>query len=264
VAQRGGTGSLGEGGGGQGPGRVWITAPQNGFTLSPDDPPIVVVRGRVDDPAVSTVWLSVNSRRIPVRVREGKFDYPLVVIDRTTTLSADVPGTEIRRSDAIKVHTAPNPVATGVVIIDWGDAKPAGAVEMSATWRARADRVDGQQTKLFVRSAALPDDIPVSAFYLRNMQAGVYTFVFGYQGLEASTRLTPRFYLTTPAAPTARDLKPVALSGSGQTIAVRVLLPHAVTWDQDDWFTGRSEGSDSITKFRDDGTSWIERKGGPR
>jgi hypothetical protein len=38
------------------------------------------------------------------------------------------------------------------------------------------------------------------------------------------------------------------------------MLPQAVLWDQDEWFTGRSESSDSITKFRDDGTSWIERK----
>jgi hypothetical protein len=33
-----------------------------------------------------------------------------------------------------------------------------------------------------------------------------------------------------------------------------------VMWEQDDWFAGRSEASDTITKFRDDGTSWIERR----
>jgi hypothetical protein len=250
--------------GARGPGRVAITTPQNGHTLSPDDPPIVIVRGRVDDPEVSTVWLAANSRRIPLRVREGKFEYPLVVVDRSTTISAEAPSGSVRRSEPVTVHAAPNAVTTGVVILDWGETKPAGQVEMTATWRARADRLDGQQAKVLVRVAPLPGDIAASAFYVRNLQAGVYTFVLGYRGLDAATRLLPRFYVTTPGVPTARDLKPLSLAGTGRTPAVRILLPQAVLWEQDEWFTGRSEASDTITKFRDDGTSWIERKGEPR
>jgi hypothetical protein len=261
VAQRETRGSSQERAGTRGPGRVAITAPQSGHTLSPDDPPIVIVRGRVDDPEVSTVWLAANSRRIPLRVRDGKFEYPLVVIDRTTTISAEAPSSAVRRSEPIIVHAAPNAVTTGVVILDWGEARPAGVVEMVATWRARADRLEGQQGKVLVRAAPLPEDIPFSAFYVRNMNSGVYTFVLGYRGFDAATRMTPRFYLTTPGTPTVRDLTQVSLSGSGKTVAVRIMVPQAVLWEQDDWFTGRSEASDTITKFRDDGTSWIERKG---
>lgn len=259
----GGAGGEGQRGSGRGPGNVAITTPQNGYTLSPDEPPIVVVRGQVDDPEVSSIWLTANKRRIQVPVREGKFHYPLVVVDPATTISAELPTSSGRRSEAVTVHAAPDASTTGVVLIDWGEAKPPGGVDMAVTWRARSDRLDGPQMKLFVKSATLPDDIPVSAFYLRNMKAGVYTFTLGYRGLGGGTPFTPRFFLTSPGIPTARDLKAVTVAGSGSMPAVRILLPHAVLWDQDDWFTGRSEASDTITKFRDDGTSWIERKGTP-
>jgi hypothetical protein len=247
--------------GGRGPGGVAITTPQNGYRLSPDEPPIVIVRGEVEDPEISTVVLLVNSRRVEVRVRDGKFYYPLVVLEPTTKITAEISASATRRSEAIVVHGAPNPVTTGVIILDWGEAKPAGAIDMAATWRARADRVDGQQTKLFVKQAPIPDDIPVTAFYLRNMQAGVYTFMLGYRGLGGGTPFVPKFYLTSPGIPTAREMKSSSLAGSGKVPAVRVLLPQAVLWDQDDWFTGRSEGSDTVTKFRDDGTTWTEFKG---
>ena len=194
-------------------------------------------------------------------MRDRKFNYPLVVIDPTTKISAEVLSPSGRRSEAIVVHAAPNAPTTGVILLDWGEVKPGGGIDMTAMWRARSDRLDGQPMKLFVKSAPLPEDIPVSAFYLRNMQSGVYTFILGYRGLGGGTPFIPRFFLTSPGIPTARDLKPVKLAGTGKAATVRFLLPHAVLWEQDEWFTGRSEASDTITKFRDDGTTWIERKG---
>lgn len=260
LTEGGGNGE-GQRGTGRGPGNIAITTPQNGYTLSPDEAPIVIVRGNVDDPEINRIWLTANNRRVEVRVRDGKFYYPLVVVDPTTKISAELPTSTGRRTETITVHAAPNVQTTGVVLIDWGEEKPAGAIDMGVTWRARADRLDGQNMKLFAKAAKLPDDIPVSAFYLRNMQTGVYTFTLSFRGLGAGTPFTPRFFLTSPGVPTARDMKPVTLAGSGSMAPVRVLLPQAVLWDQDEWFTGRSEASDSVTKFRDDGTTWIERKG---
>jgi hypothetical protein len=38
-------------------------------------------------------------------------------------------------------------------------------------------------------------------------------------------------------------------------------MPHAILWDQEDWFSGRSESVDAVTKFRiPEGISWVERK----
>ena len=40
-----------------------------------------------------------------------------------------------------------------------------------------------------------------------------------------------------------------------------VLLPQGILWEQDDWFTGRSESTDTVTKFRlPEGITWTERK----
>jgi hypothetical protein len=249
--------------GARGPNRVAITAPQSGHTLSADDPPIVIVRGRVEDPSVSSVSITANSRRHQARVRDGAFEYPVVVVDRTTTITAEVPSSAVRPSETVTVHASPEAIATGVIMFDWGEKKPAGEIGLSGTWRARADRLDGQQGKLLVRAATLPDDVPMTAFYVRNFNAGVYTLVLTYRGLDV-TRALPKLYVATPGTPTVRELKPLSIGGSGKVIVIRVLLPQTILWEQDEWFSGRSEASDTITKFRDDGTAWIERKGEPR
>jgi hypothetical protein len=263
IAQ-GGAGRASQDGVGKGTvGGVAITTPLNGHTLSPDEPPIVIVRGNVQNVDVDTISLLVNKRRIEVPVRDGKFQYPVVVVDPITKISAEIPKSDARRSESITVHAAPNATTTAVILLDWGETKPAGGVEMNGLWRARSDKADEKQTKVFVRAATLPDDIPFSAFYLRNMVNGVYTFLLGYKGIAGGTPVVPKFFLTSPGTPTAREMKTMSLAGTGRTVSVRVLLPQAVLWDQDEWFTGRSEASDTITKFRDDGTTWIERKGAP-
>ena len=59
----------------------------------------------------------------------------------------------------------------------------------------------------------------------------------------------------------SRVLRPVSLAGAGRSVVARVLLPQGVLWDDEDWFTGKSESVDTITRFRfPEGTTWIERK----
>jgi hypothetical protein len=71
----------------------------------------------------------------------------------------------------------------------------------------------------------------------------------------------PTLYLPDKDHLTPRTLKPVSLSGAGRTVLTKVLMPQAILWDQDDWFSGRSESVDTVTKFRiPDGISWVERK----
>jgi hypothetical protein len=58
-----------------------------------------------------------------------------------------------------------------------------------------------------------------------------------------------------------RPLPAVRLRPSGTTVLARFLLPYGVLWEQDDWFTGYSEGPDTVTKFRiPEGISWVERR----
>ena len=46
-----------------------------------------------------------------------------------------------------------------------------------------------------------------------------------------------------------------------RAIVAKVLLPQGILWEQDDWFSGRSESAETVTKFRlPEGITWTERK----
>jgi hypothetical protein len=98
-------------------------------------------------------------------------------------------------------------------------------------------------------------------FYIRGLKPGVYTLIVRYRGSSALGDVRPTLYLPDKDHLTPRTLKPVSLSGAGRTVLTKVLMPQAILWDQDDWFSGRSESVDAVTKFRiPDGISWVERK----
>jgi hypothetical protein len=66
-------------------------------------------------------------------------------------------------------------------------------------------------------------------------------------------------YLLRDGQLSVRSLNP-AVNGPRRILA-RLLMPYGVLWDQEDWFTGRSQNGETVTKFRfPDGVSWTERK----
>ena len=61
--------------------------------------------------------------------------------------------------------------------------------------------------------------------------------------------------------PTPCPVEFLTLGGNGTAHLARVLWPHGVLWEEDDWFTGKTQSADTITKFRlPEGISWTERK----
>jgi hypothetical protein len=94
-------------------------------------------------------------------------------------------------------------------------------------------------------------------FSLRGWQ--VYTLIVRYRGSLPHVR--PTLYLPDRDHLTSRALRPVSLNGAGRRVLTKILMPHAILWDQEDWFSGRSESVDTVTKFRiPEGISWVERK----
>jgi len=70
----------------------------------------------------------------------------------------------------------------------------------------------------------------------------------------------PSLYLPQGNHLTSRQLRPVSPNRS-EAVLAKILFPHGVLWEQDDWFTGQSQGADTVTKFRfPEGISWTERK----
>ena len=140
-------------------------------------------------------------------------------------------------------------------IITWNS----GAARITVTWRPSPSRLDGDVQRVPLRTpGADTGESGPEFFYLRGAPAGVYTVTLNY---ERTTAAAIRPVLYVAGAGGVRSLPPVTLDGSGRAMIARLLLPHGVLWEQDDWFTGRSVTADTVTKFRlPEGVTWTERR----
>ena len=244
------------------PDGVAIMSPRDGHVLPADVPPIILIEGQIQDRDVSTIWLVANDRRIAVRAHEGRFHKVLPVLDPVLHVWAELPsgGEESQRSRAVTIRAPSRSLAHGLLLLEWPEGVTADQVKLEATWRAHAERLDDPVHTVplhtFGRSQ---DNVPPEAFFLR-LNPGVYTFALhARSGLPSDVRAT----LHLPGADRleARPLKPLSLKRAGEGVLAKVLFPQGVFWDQDEWFSGRSESVDTMTKFRfPEGISWTERK----
>ena len=243
---------------------IVLSSPPDGLILGPDDPPVAVVEGEIDDKAATTVWVVANDRRIPVAASGGRFRHILVLPDPLVQLWAETPnGDAVHRSAAVSVRMAGVRPPSGVLVMQWPSGTEESSVEVSATWRASPERLDVpvQSVRLPAASKKTVGSAPSDMFYILGLKPGVYTLIVRYRGSSALGDVQPTLYLPDKDHLTPRPLKPVSLSGAGRTVLTKVLMPQAILWDQDDWFSGRSESVDAVTKFRiPDGISWVERK----
>jgi len=202
-----------------------------------------------------------NDRRVTVPVVERRFRQVIPVLEPEVRLRAEVvDDLPSRPASATVTVRGPGAPTAGVFVMNWSAPSTTGRPEVVATFRARADRADGTQQPISVESAASQPGGPKDVFLLRKMHPGVYTFVLRYAGASGASAM-PLLYLGHRGASTAQPLAPMTLSGDGRVVLAKILLPHGVLWDQDDWFSGKSESADTITKFRlPEGISWTEGK----
>jgi hypothetical protein len=236
---------------------ITITAPADGHRLGPEDPPVVIVQGDVEDPSPTAVSLVVNGRRVRVPVENRRFRHVVPVLEPTVRLRAEgTTGDPPEQSSTITVHGAPS--APALVLVLDGPALSSSSIDVRATWRSSAARLDIPTYPVALKSVASGPAMPSAVFYTRGLQSGVYTLALRPEvggGLpEAGT-----LYLLRDGQLSVRSLNP-AVNGPRRILA-RLLMPYGVLWDQEDWFTGRSQNGETVTKFRfPDGVSWIERK----
>lgn len=90
-------------------------------------------------------------------------------------------------------------------------------------------------------------------------QEGIYTIlVSAGSGKQAKATFVLKIRESRPKAVT-KDLGSRTISGTVEV--VRVLMPEGILWDDDSYFTGNMEDSDSITKFHSGtGLMWREYK----
>jgi hypothetical protein len=242
---------------------IAITVPSDGHTLSPEDPPFVVVEGSVEDQGVSSAWLVVNGSRLPARVTGGRFRQVVPVVDTTVRIAAEFSPKDsaAQRSPEVRVLTA-TPLSSGALIMNWPEGTNGVEADIVVTWRSAPDRLDIPAVAVPARAFRPPSGAaPAEAFYLRNVTPGVYTFVLRYRTNGAPTQIQPTLVISQSDTMSIRVLRPMSLRGSGDVVLAKVLVPHGVLWDQDDWFTGQSQSAETVTKFRlPEGITWTERR----
>ncbi len=243
---------------------VALTSPTDGLVVTPEDPPIVVVEGRVDDKSATTLWLVVNDRRIVVRASEGRFRKVLPMVEPALRVWAETSrsGESGARSQIVTVRTTGQRAPSAVLVMEWPSDTQNLDVEVSALWRAHPDRLDEAAQPVRLTSILRPSGTaPADVFWLRNVRAGVYAMIVRYRGLPPNAEVQPTLYVAERDGLATRTVRPIRLDGVGKAVLTRVLLPQGVLWEQDGWFSGSSESVDTVTKFRfPEGINWVERK----
>lgn len=242
---------------------IVLTSPPDGLTLGPDDPPVAVVEGELDDQNLTAVWIVANDRRIPVAASAGKFRHTLLLTDPLVQLRAEASGGDVmRQSGTVTIRTAGARPSSGVLVVQWPAGTDGSSVEVSATWRAQPERLDtAVQTMRLPAVEATTNGAPSAMFYLRGLKPGVYTLIVRQRGTASLGDVRPTLYLPDKDRLAPRTLRPVSLQGAGLRVVAKVLMPEGILWSQDEWFSGTSESVDTVTKFRvPEGITWVERK----
>jgi hypothetical protein len=243
---------------------IALSSPADGLIITPDEPPVVVVEGTVDDSRTTSLWVVANDRRIPVRVLDGRFRKIVPVVEPTLRVwaEASLAGEPGSRSQIVTVHTTGARKPSAILVMEWPRESQDLDVQVSAFWRAHPDKLDDVAQPVRLTAVSQPSSTgPSDVFWLRNARPGAYSMVLRYRGLPPDGDVHPTLYVPNGDGLVARAIRPVRLGSSGKAVLARVLFPQGVLWEQDGWFSGSSESVDTVTKFRfPDGINWVERK----
>src|SRR5262252_5659366 len=194
--------------------RIVLATPDDGLTLGPEDPPVVVVEGEVEDKTIDTVWVVANDRRVPVTTRDGHFRQVLVVSEPVLRLwaEASVNGSPLQRSKTVTVRSNGSATPTGILIVQWPRGIDPVDVEVSATWRSHADRLDiPAQTVSLPALAGAGKSTLSDVFYLRGVKPGVYTLTMRGRGTLPPSDVRSTFYFPGKAGFSECPLRPARL-----------------------------------------------------
>jgi len=243
---------------------IALSNPPDGLVITPDDPPVVMVEGTVDDSRTTTLWVVANDQRIPVQVSDGRFRKIVPVMEPTLRVWAEASpaGEPGSRSQVVTVHTTGARKPSAILVMEWPRESQDLDVQVSAFWRAQPDNLDDAAQPVRLTAVSQPSSTgPSDVFWLRNARPGAYSMVLRYRGVPPNGDVHPTLYVPDGDGLAMRAIRPVRLGSSGRAVLARVLLPQGVLWEQDAWFSGSSESVDTVTKFRfPDGINWVERK----
>jgi hypothetical protein len=244
---------------------IRIIRPADGAVFDSPGQDLIEVDGEVSEPGISLARVVFNEFAIPVTVRDGRFSAMVPAVASEVTIWAEVQGErQSLCSDPITIRRLPYR-PRGYVLLHLPTA--ARKVEARVWLSQRTNTADVNSarkvTSHFPSGGTGSDRTPL-LLALPTSQEGAYALALDYRVPPAESVEKGWGLVIVPGPSGNRSLRfgPFQLTGKGRVTLAKFLLPQAIFWDEDSWFTGFAEGADSLTKFRHpDGVSWTERKG---
>lgn len=245
---------------------VEVLPVKNGFELSIDEPagdglesPVTTVNGRVGDRTVDTVRLILNGEFVEAAAEEGRFEKTVLLKERDNILEAEAVNSVGLSARSIPVKFTVKSLITSDIQIEllWNDMD----VELTPAI-VKKERAQIENDKAVWREIGVTELMSAAEGYrdkilaAGEVDAGAYELgISGGKGTECTL-------IVTINSSKRRVFEKMLLEGE-VWIAGRFLMPEGVFWDEDEWFSGKIEGKDFMTKYKSpEGVTWKERKEG--
>lgn len=245
---------------------VQVLPPKNSFELSIDEPtgelesPVAIVRGRVEDATVDTVKLIVNGEFVETPVDDGYFEKTVFLKERENTLEAEAVNSAglITRTKVLKVEVK-NPMAPDILLhLLCDDHDIESHPKVTLRERSQLDDEKGAVSDAdVIEMVSVNEGYWEKVFAVEEAKDGAYTLkVSEGKGTDCKLVVT-----LNSSKRKVRVFEKRLLEGEEWPVG-RFLFPEGVFWDEDEWFSGRLEDKDSITKYKSsEGVTWKELKG---
>lgn len=246
--------------GGAGP-VVRIQTPADGDTIDALVQKEVTISGLVDGAGVTSLRMYMNRGIMDIPVTGGTFSYTARVEAEDNTLFAEATDTGGLTSRSATVHfTAANLYPKDLIVQALMDSGVSG-ITVVKRWRRHPRSDDYKDTGPGYAVTPTRTGAVVSVDRVRS---GIYTVGLEYKlkpGTVQDVRFRVTLYGYDEKKKIFREFGPFTMRGAGYIPAVRLLLPEAVFWEDDAWFSGIVDSSSGTMKFRQpEGISWTEEQ----
>ena len=191
-------------------------------------------------------------------MENGSFEKTVLFQEGENSLQAEAVNSKgvSARSSVLKVMVTNRKAPDILVHLYWEDPDSELRTKLARKKRDNLDDEQGAVSAVEV-SALLSahEGYREKIFAVYEAKAGAYVL-----SVTGGKRTKCILSVTVPSKRKTRLFGPMLIGEEGTFIG-RLLMPEGIFWDEDEWFTGKVEDGDSITKYNSpEGTTWKEMK----
>jgi len=243
-------------------GRITLTSPKDKAVIDAFRQKEVTIQGSVEAKGAVKVRIYLNNAITDISAPGGLFSVTTPVKAEDNVLYAEATDASGRTYRSEDVHfTAVNLFPKDLAV----RANYPSDAGVRLTWKWRPHPLlDKHAPKPDAPEWRAAEDGKGGSASVGEAVAGIYTIGVEYdipEGRSAEASFDASVYGYDQTRKKARKAGPITLKGKGYLPAVRVLMPEAVFWEDETWFSGMIEASGSYTKFKSpEGIVWTEEK----